>query len=102
MTLFMYLTKVRVSVLLLIGAFLSATLTSNIWLNKGQEAWAANNNNKVTICHATGSATNPYVRTVVNANAISGHFENNGTPKSGHEDDLLFQGEVDCPAPTPT
>lgn len=60
-------------------------------------------NNKVTICHKTESETTPYTRTVVNENATSGHFENNGTPKTGHEDDILLQGEQDCPAaPTPT
>ena len=56
-------------------------------------------NSKVTICHATSSDTNPYVRIVVSENATSGHFENNGTPKAGHEDDILLQGEKDCPTP---
>ncbi len=54
---------------------------------------------KVTICHATSSTGTPYVRTVVDANATGGHFDNSGTPLSGHEDDLLFTGEVDCPQP---
>jgi hypothetical protein len=64
--------------------------------------------NKVTICHATGSADNQYVRTVVNEHATGGHFDNNGTPLDGHEDDILLQGEQDCPGtvtppdPTPT
>lgn len=52
---------------------------------------------KVTICHATMSETNPYVRIVVDEHAINGHFENNGTPLAGHEDDILLEGEVDCP-----
>lgn len=55
---------------------------------------------KVTICHATSSETVPYVQIVVSENGIGGHFENSGTPKSGHEDDLLFQGEVACPGGT--
>lgn len=54
---------------------------------------------KVTICHATGSATNPFVKITVSPNAINGHFENNGTPKSGHEDDILLEGDTDCPGP---
>ena len=57
---------------------------------------------KVTICHATGSETNPYTQNIVSANAIGGHFDNPGTPKAGHEADLLLEGEVNCPAPVPT
>ena len=57
---------------------------------------------KVTICHATGSETNPFVRIVVNFHAIGGHFFNNGTPKSGHEDDILIRGIASCPVPPPT
>lgn len=61
-------------------------------------------NDTVTICHAS---TNHYVQIVTSSNAISGHFENNGTPKAGHEDDLLLQGDVTCPpfpgtTPTPS
>lgn len=56
---------------------------------------------KVTICHATSSPTNPWTRTVVSENATSGHFENNGTTKAGHEGDKLFQGDVPCPDVTP-
>ncbi len=64
---------------------------------------------KVTICHATSSATMPYTQNVVSINAIGGHFENPGTPKAGHEADLFYYGEVPCPGgttvtetPTPT
>lgn len=56
---------------------------------------------KVTICHATSSDTNPYVRIVVDQHATAGHFDNNGTPLAGHEDDILLQGEQDCPTPPP-
>src|SRR3989344_4703254 len=54
----------------------------------------------VTICHATGNGG--FVQIVTSSNAVSGHFDNNGTPNQGHEEDLLFQGEVPCPSPTPT
>lgn len=54
---------------------------------------------KVTICHATSSAENPWVRIVVSDSAIGGHFDNPGSPKAGHEDDILLEGEVDCPVP---
>lgn len=52
---------------------------------------------KVTICHATGAGT--FVRIVVSANAIFGHFDNPGSPKAGHESDILLQGEAQCPVP---
>ena len=52
---------------------------------------------KVTICHATSSETNPFVRIVVSENATGGHFDNPGTTKAGHENDILLQGEQECP-----
>lgn len=54
----------------------------------------------VTICHATGAGTFNTIHT--NENALNGHFENNGTPKDGHEDDVWFPGTVACPGPEPT
>jgi len=45
---------------------------------------------KVTICHATGSGS--YVTLTIPRNAAygqAGHFNENGTPKAGHEDDYL-------------
>ncbi len=56
---------------------------------------------KVTICHATSSVTNPWVRIVTSENGINGHFLNNGTTKAGHESDLLFLTEVPCPTVPP-
>lgn len=76
-----------VAVLTLVGSFNLVGATPN----KDKD------NKKVTICHATSSETNPWVRTVVSENAISGHFENNGTTKAGHEGDKLFVGDVECP-----
>ena len=65
---------------------------------------SAKKDHKVTICHATSSETNPWVRTVVDEHATSGHFNNNGTTKAGHEGDVLLAGDVACPVvePTPT
>jgi len=54
----------------------------------------------VTICHANGKQG--MVRIVTNENAINGHFENQGTPKQGHEDDVLKQGEATCDEPVVT
>lgn len=63
----------------------------------------AHGGEKVTICHATESETNPYVRIVVSKNAIGGHFDNQGNPLKGHEQDILYPGVHDCPKPpTPT
>jgi len=57
---------------------------------------------KVVICHATGSASNPFVRTVVSVSAINAHFNDtndNSSQKAGHGSDLLFQDEnAQCPA----
>lgn len=61
---------------------------------------ATANGNKVTICHATGSLTNPYVQTTVSINAIGGHFENPGTPLAGHEQDLLIGVTPEVPEET--
>jgi hypothetical protein len=52
---------------------------------------------KVVICHATSSETNPYVRIEVSVNAIGGHFDNPGTPLAGHEDDLYLPAGSACP-----
>lgn len=43
---------------------------------------------KYTVCHATGSGT--FNRLNLPASALVGHFENNGTPLAGHEDDVLL------------
>ena len=43
---------------------------------------------KVTICHAAGLAgTTKFVTLVVAPQALSGHFDENGTPQAGHEED---------------
>ena len=55
---------------------------------------------KTTICHATGSESNPYNKITVSTNAVSdsGHLD--------HEDDIIFDGDIECPdnssSPTPT
>ena len=33
---------------------------------------------KVTICHATSSAENPYVEITISANALESHLDNHG------------------------
>lgn len=72
----------------------------------GALAYGDRDERKVTICHATESSSNPWVRIVTDEHGIGGHFYNNGTPKAGHEDDILLEGRQECPAvspsPTPT
>jgi len=55
-------------------------------------------NHKITICHATHSEQNPYVRINVSENAAEAH-EHHGP---GHEDDIFFNDDANvkqCPAP---
>ncbi len=57
------------------------------------------NDKKVTICHAAGQdGTTKYVTLTISENAVygpGGHFNEDGTPQAGHEDDYLgaCQGE---------
>ena len=59
----------------------------------------------VTICHATGSETNPWVEITAAYNAVygqAGHFSEPGSPNSGHETDYEGPCEVIEPTPLPT
>ena len=51
----------------------------------------------VTICHATGSATNPYNVIHTDEAATGGHLDNEGNPEEGHEEDFV----LDDPDATP-
>ncbi len=69
---------------------------------------------KITICHATSSETNPYVKETIACEALygkngnAGHFDENGNPLVGHEEDfVLFDDSKECsveedPTPTPS
>ena len=46
-------------------------------------------NDKITICHATGSDTNPYNEITVSVNGLNGH--------GGHEGDIIPMPEDGCP-----
>ncbi len=51
-----------------------------------------NTNNKVTLCHATGSATNPYVEITVSENAAPHHLQN-------HAGDFISDPVTGCTIP---
>jgi LPXTG-motif cell wall-anchored protein len=60
---------------------------------------------KVTICHVAGRADDPanYITLTLPWVAVygeAGHFNEDGTPRAGHEQDSL--GECDPPEPPPT
>jgi hypothetical protein len=65
---------------------------------------------KVTICHAAGLAGTTHYNTLnISENAVygrhgnAGHFEENGTPRAGHEQDYFGACESDStPTPTPS
>lgn len=59
---------------------------------------------KVTICHATSSETNPFVTLTLAAPAVygpAGHFNENGTTQAGHEQDYLGACEEEEPPVDP-
>jgi len=53
---------------------------------------------KVTICHVAGNSDDPanYVTITISENGLNGHFNNDGTPRQGHQDDIMG------PCPTTT
>ncbi len=57
---------------------------------------------KVTICHGTASATNPYVVITVDESALGGHFGQDGVGgESGHgqnnQPDVFPEADGSCP-----
>ncbi len=60
---------------------------------------------RVTICHATGSATNPYVEITVDANGLNGHGDHDGdiipAPAGGCPSRLLRDSQRVTPSTTP-
>ncbi len=53
----------------------------------------SSNHSRITICHATGSESNPYVKITINKNGwLNGHEE--------HQDerDFIVTGERECPS----
>ena len=53
--------------------------------------WTPTPSEKITICHVAGrkdDAAN-YITLEISPQALNGHFDENGTPKAGHEEDYL-------------
>jgi hypothetical protein len=50
-------------------------------------------NNKITICHATNSTTNPYYEPEISINGLDGH--------AAHANDLIPAPDAGCPASLP-
>jgi hypothetical protein len=58
---------------------------------------------KITICHKTGSATNPYRRITISSRAVTNPNSTSGKilrGHMGHTGDLLIPGTVPCPSGT--
>jgi len=51
---------------------------------------------KVTVCHSPSETGDHCDRYVFKAGEENKHFNKDGTPKPGHEQDRIFEGEVDC------
>ena len=72
--------------LVMIGALVVAAPSASMAAMAGPE--------KVTICHATGSASNPYVQITVSENAVP---EGRGHNRDGHQngEDIIPPGSYD-------
>ncbi|HLE95971.1 MAG TPA: hypothetical protein VI997_01260, partial [Candidatus Thermoplasmatota archaeon] len=65
-------------------------MTGAVIANGGTGRGTANGSDgTVSICHATASASNPYVAITVSVNGLNGH--------GGHEDDIVPAPEEGCP-----
>jgi len=78
------------------------TLAACALLGIGVTTTQAAENQKVQICHATASDTNPYVLITVDEHALAGHFREKGTTAPGHGQnnfpDLLVTDDMPlCP-----
>jgi len=55
-------------------------------------------NDKTTICHRTGSNSNPYVIITISNNALKAHIGDDAHPaKSGRTDHILDNHDGKCP-----
>lgn len=89
-----------------LNVFGIALIISGSLLSLMAKPTQAGNDDKVTICHAAGRAgTTQFVTLTISYNAAfgqAGHFNENGTPKAGHEDDYLGACATDTVTSTAT
>ena len=90
-----------------LAALASAGLLSGVAAAAALNGAQADPAPKVTICHGTGSATNPYVIITVSKNALkNGHFHNGVEPGHGpgHSEnpDYYLDGDDTCDGDTST
>ena len=76
---------------------LALGLVASTLLILGLASIAQATDDKVTICHATSSETNPYNAITVGNDAAdwAPHLDSNGSPLAGHEKDFLLPFETD-------
>lgn len=86
------------------AAIASAGLVTGVGAAAALSSASAEPAPKITICHGTGSASNPYVRITVSENSFkNGHFHNGVAPGHGpgHADnpDYIVDGDDECGLP---
>ncbi len=92
--------KAKILFSLLVGMLIGELLASVILFSNTKHVSAQETPEEdsiVTICHRTESDYVPYIKLTLPRNLISNHFDENGTPTAGHEGDLLFDSDVECP-----
>ncbi|HYD35091.1 MAG TPA: hypothetical protein VD999_03425 [Vitreimonas sp.] len=114
------ISQINVGLALLIGGLFFVTKALPVFAHHlpipTLEECQANGNKKIVICHATSSdEVNPYVMIDISCEALygdngnAGHFDENGSPLNGHEDDYIPHDGETCnpeasasPSPTPS
>lgn len=91
---FVVLSAALVALLVPAGALAAPAQEPSVSRDPAERAAAAHSNRKITICHRTGSAKNPFVAVSVSANGLNGH--------GGHGGDLIPMPANGCPKAPPT